>query len=85
LVRAGVEKIKRNLSRSVEKRIKKVPIEAKDCPGFLVNRIFMRYAGEVMLAAQEGAASPTEIEEAVKKVGLPMEPLILNDIVGNSA
>ena len=64
------------------KRIKKVPIEAKDCPGFLVNRILLPYAGEAMLAAEEGAASPVEIDEAVKKVGFPMGPLILNDMVG---
>ena len=64
------------------KQIKKVPIEAKDCPGFLVNRIFMPYAGEAMLAAQEGAASPLEIDEAVKKAGYPMGPLALNDMVG---
>jgi 3-hydroxyacyl-CoA dehydrogenase len=64
------------------KRIKKVPVLAKDCPGFLVNRIVMPYAGEAMLAAQEGAASPTEIDEAMKKAGFPMGPLALNDMVG---
>jgi 3-hydroxyacyl-CoA dehydrogenase / enoyl-CoA hydratase / 3-hydroxybutyryl-CoA epimerase len=64
------------------KKIKKVPIEAKDCPGFLVNRIVMPYAGEAMLAAQEGAGSPTEIDEAMKKAGFPMGPLALNDMVG---
>jgi 3-hydroxyacyl-CoA dehydrogenase len=64
------------------KRIKKVPIVAKDCPGFLVNRIVMPYAGEAMLAAQEGAALPTEIDEALKKAGFPMGPLALNDMVG---
>lgn len=64
------------------KRIKKVPVVAKDCPGFLVNRIVMPYAGEAMLAAQEGAASPIEIDEAMKKAGFPMGPLALNDMVG---
>ncbi len=64
------------------KRIKKVPIEAQDCPGFLVNRIFMPYAGEAMLAVQEGAASPLEIDGAAKKAGFPMGPLALNDLVG---
>ena len=64
------------------KRIKKIPIEVKDCPGFLVNRVFMPYAGEAMLAAQEGAASPSEIDEAVKQAGFPMGPLALNDLVG---
>jgi 3-hydroxyacyl-CoA dehydrogenase len=64
------------------KRIKKTPVEAKDCPGFLVNRIIMPYAGEAMLAAQEGAASPSEIDEAAKSAGFPMGPLTLNDMVG---
>jgi 3-hydroxyacyl-CoA dehydrogenase len=64
------------------KRIKKVPVVAKDCPGFLVNRIVMPYAGEAMLAAQEGAASPIEIDETMKKAGFPMGPLALNDMVG---
>jgi 3-hydroxyacyl-CoA dehydrogenase len=64
------------------KRMKKVPIEVKDCPGFLVNRIFLPYVGEAMVAAQEGAASPLDIDEAVKKVGFPMGPLTLNDMVG---
>jgi len=64
------------------KRIKKVPAVAKDCPGFLVNRVVMPYAGEAMLAAQEGAASPIEIDEAMRRAGFPIGPLALNDMVG---
>jgi 3-hydroxyacyl-CoA dehydrogenase len=64
------------------KKIKKTPIRAQDCPGFLVNRIFMPYAGEAMLAAQEGAARPEEIDQAVKQSGFPMGSLTLNDLVG---
>jgi 3-hydroxyacyl-CoA dehydrogenase len=64
------------------KRIKKIPIKAQDCPGFLVNRIFMPYAGEAMLAAQEGAERPEEIDESIKQNGFPMGPLTLNDMVG---
>jgi 3-hydroxyacyl-CoA dehydrogenase len=64
------------------KRVKKIPIQVPDCPGFLVNRIFLPYAGEAMLAAQEGAASPQEIDESVKRIGFPMGPLTLNDLVG---
>ncbi len=62
--------------------IKKVPVQVSDCPGFLVNRIFMPYAGEAMFAAQEGAASPLEIDESAKKFGFSMGPLVLNDMVG---
>jgi 3-hydroxyacyl-CoA dehydrogenase len=64
------------------KRIRKTPIKVQDCPGFLVNRVLLPYAGEAMLAAQEGAASPQEIDESVKKAGFPMGPLALNDLVG---
>lgn len=64
------------------KRLKKTPIQVRDCPGFLVNRIFLPYAGEAMLAAQEGPASPQEIDESVKAMGFPMGPLTLNDMVG---
>jgi 3-hydroxyacyl-CoA dehydrogenase len=64
------------------KRIKKIPIKVQDCPGFLVNRIFMPYAGEAMLAVQEGAARPEEIDESIKQNGFPMGPLTLNDMVG---
>jgi len=81
---AGLQTSRQTIDAATEfvKGIKKIPIEARDCPGFLVNRIFMPYAGEAMLAAQEGAASPIEIDEAVKKVGFPMGPLALNDMVG---
>jgi len=81
---AGLQTSRQTIDAALEfvKGIKKIPIEAKDCPGFLVNRILLPYAGEAMLAAQEGAASPIEIDEAVKKVGFPMGPLALNDMVG---
>lgn len=80
----GIQTSRQSVETAIDfvKKIKKVPIEVKDCPGFLVNRIFMPYAGEAMLAAQEGAASPVEIDEAVKQVGFPMGPLALNDLVG---
>jgi 3-hydroxyacyl-CoA dehydrogenase len=80
----GLQTSKETVEQGIDfiKRIKKVPIVAKDCPGFLVNRIVMPYAGEAMLAAQEGAALPTEIDEALKKAGFPMGPLALNDMVG---
>jgi 3-hydroxyacyl-CoA dehydrogenase len=42
----------------------------------------MPYAGEAMLAAQEGAASPPDIDEAMKAFGFSMGPLVLNDLVG---
>ena len=71
-----------DLGINIVKAIKKVPVLARDCPGFLVNRIFLPYVGEAMLVAQEGAALPQEIDEAIMKIGFPMGPLTLNDMVG---
>jgi 3-hydroxyacyl-CoA dehydrogenase len=70
------------LGMNFAKRIKKVPVQVRDCPGFLVNRVFMPYAGEAMFAAQEGAANPADIDESMKAFGFPMGPLVLNDMVG---
>jgi len=64
------------------KNLNKFPIMVQDCPGFLVNRIFMTYAGEAMLAAQEGAAKPNEIDQTIIGCGFPIGPLTLNDMVG---
>jgi len=63
-------------------RLRKVPVVVDDCPGFLVNRILLPYLGEAFLAVQEGASSPKEIDGAVKRLGFPMGPLELTDMVG---
>ena len=63
------------------KAIKKVPAAVQDCPGFLVNRILLSYMNEVLLAAEEGI-SPEVIDTEMKKLGFPMGPLELSDMVG---
>lgn len=81
---AGIQTSQQIIDKGIDfvKRIKKIPIEVKDCPGFLVNRILLPYIGEAMLAAQEGAALPTEIDESIRNAGFPMGPMTLNDMVG---
>jgi len=66
---------------SFVKTLGKVPIVAKDCPGFLVNRILLSYVTEAFMAAQEGIP-PLEVDEKVRKAGFPMGPLELSDMVG---
>ncbi len=66
---------------SFVKTLGKVPVVAKDCPGFLVNRILLAYVMESFMAAQEGI-SPIEIDEKVRRAGFPMGPLELSDMVG---
>ena len=63
------------------KAIKKLPVFVQDCPGFLVNRILLSYMNEVVLAAEEGV-SPEIIDSEAKRIGFPMGPLELTDMVG---
>ena len=62
--------------------LRKLPIRVNECPGFLVNRILMPYLNEAAFCAQEGAASPRHIDEAMVAFGFPMGPFTLVDNLG---
>lgn len=64
------------------KKMKKVPIIVKDCPGFLVNRIFAIAANEAGWMLQEGVPMQ-RIENLITGFGMPMGPFHLSDEVGN--
>jgi 3-hydroxyacyl-CoA dehydrogenase / enoyl-CoA hydratase / 3-hydroxybutyryl-CoA epimerase / enoyl-CoA isomerase len=66
---------------ALAKRIGKTPIVVRDCPGFLVNRILFPYMNEAMALLEEGAA-PREIDKAATVFGMPMGPVLLQDVVG---
>ncbi len=61
----------------------KVFIEAKDFPGFVVNRILMPMINEAIFTLYEGVASANDIDCAMK-LGThhPMGPLALADFIG---
>lgn len=70
-------------TRSVAEQMGKVFIEAKDAPGFAVNRILMPMINEAFVALQEGLASAKDIDTAMKLgCNFPMGPLELADFVG---
>lgn len=62
--------------------LRKLPIRVNECPGFLVNRILMPYLNEAAYCAQEGSATPKQIDAAVSTFGLPMGPFTLVDSLG---
>jgi 3-hydroxybutyryl-CoA dehydrogenase len=68
-----------DLSRSLGK----TPVEAKDSPGFISNRILCPMINEAIFALQEGIGTPEAID-TVMKLGMnhPMGPLALCDLVG---
>ena len=61
----------------------KEPVEAKDSPGFISNRILCPMINEAIFALQEGIGTPEAID-SVMKLGMnhPMGPLALCDLVG---
>jgi 3-hydroxybutyryl-CoA dehydrogenase len=61
----------------------KEPVEAKDSPGFISNRILCPMINEAIFALQEGIGTPEAID-AVMRLGMnhPMGPLTLADLVG---
>lgn len=61
----------------------KAPVEARDFPGFVSNRILMPMINEAVFALMEGVASAQGID-TVMKLGMnhPMGPLALADLIG---
>jgi 3-hydroxybutyryl-CoA dehydrogenase len=64
-------------------RLGKIPVEVKDAPGFVSNRVLMPLLNEAMFAVMEGVATPEAVDE-VFKLGMahPMGPLTLADFIG---
>jgi 3-hydroxybutyryl-CoA dehydrogenase len=69
--------------RAVAEKMGKTFIEAKDFPGFAVNRILMPMINEAVTALHEGVASIEDIDAAMKLgTNQPMGPLTLADFIG---
>lgn len=61
----------------------KTPVEVKDYPGFVSNRVLMPMINEAIYCVMEGVASIEDID-TVMKLGMahPMGPLTLADFIG---
>ena len=65
------------------KALGKVPVEAKDFPGFVANRILMPMINEAICCVMEGVGTADAVD-TVMKLGMnhPMGPLALADLIG---
>lgn len=63
------------------KRMKKVPVRAGVCDGFIGNRILATYKQAADHLMEDGA-SPYEIDAAVRGFGYPMGPCQVTDLAG---
>jgi len=69
--------------RDLAVQLGKTPVEARDFPGFVANRILLPMINEAIYALYEGVASVEGID-TVMKLGMnhPMGPLELADFIG---
>ena len=71
------------MAKSFLKKLKKDFIEAKDYPGFYLNRILYPMINEAAFLLYEGGAKPEVIDKAMRKgLNIPMGPLEIADMVG---
>lgn len=69
--------------RKFTESLGKTFVEAKDMPGFAVNRILMPMINEAVYALADGLASAEDIDQAMKLgTNQPMGPLALADFIG---
>jgi len=72
-----------NRLTSLCQQIGKTPVNCKDTPGFIVNRLLVPYLLEAMRMLERGEANAEDIDTAMKLgAGHPMGPIALSDYVG---
>ncbi|MBI2954917.1 MAG: 3-hydroxyacyl-CoA dehydrogenase family protein [Chloroflexi bacterium] len=81
----GRETSEETVATSLEfaQSLRKIPVQVKECPGFLVNRVLMAGLMELLRFNEESRASAEEIDGVLREaVGLPMGPFLLADMLG---
>jgi 3-hydroxyacyl-CoA dehydrogenase/enoyl-CoA hydratase/3-hydroxybutyryl-CoA epimerase len=69
------------VAQNFSKKISKLPLKVLSKPGFLVNRVLAPYILEGILILEDGVPAQ-EIDNTMRKFGMPMGPLELADMVG---
>lgn len=68
---------------NITKKVKKIPVEVNDYPGFIANRILLPMINEAIESLHHGVSSVKSIDTIMKLgMGHPMGPLQLADFIG---
>lgn len=68
---------------AISRAMGKVPVEVRDVPGFISNRVLQIMINEAIFCVYEGVATPEGIDEIMKRgMNHPMGPLALADFIG---
>jgi 3-hydroxybutyryl-CoA dehydrogenase len=68
---------------AIAQALGKTPVEVRDAPGFVSNRVLMPMINEAIFCVMEGVATPDAVD-TVMKLGMnhPLGPLALADLIG---
>lgn len=70
-------------TEAISKAVGKVPVQVKNSPGFVVNRLLCPMINEAVFALGEGLATPQQIDDAMRLgCNHPIGPLALCDLIG---
>src|SRR5438309_11321690 len=70
-------------AKALSLKLGKDPVEVKESPGFVVNRLLVPMMNEAFNLLMEGVASPEDIDKAMKLgTNMPMGPFELADYTG---
>jgi 3-hydroxybutyryl-CoA dehydrogenase len=73
----------RDTVEALARALGKVPVDVKNSPGFVANRVLIPMINEAAFCLYEGVATAEEIDTVMKLgMGHPMGPLALADLIG---
>lgn len=68
--------------KNFSEKIGKIPVMAKDSPGFIVNRVARHFYVESLKLVEENVADIKTIDSLLKSAGFKMGPFELMDLIG---
>lgn len=68
-------------SFALAKKIRKIPVLAGMCEGFIGNRILKAYRFQAEVLLEEGCL-PKQVDDAMTALGFPMGPFVMQDLAG---
>ena len=70
------------ITMKLARKFGKIPVEVKDSPGFIVNRVARHYYIESLRVVEEGACKFEELDKLLESTGFKMGPFRLMDLIG---
>ncbi|MBL3654847.1 3-hydroxyacyl-CoA dehydrogenase family protein [Fulvivirga sediminis] len=71
-----------DLTKAFVMRLGKTPVEAKDSPGFIVNRVARHFYVESLKIVEEGVVDVEGVDRLMEASGFRMGPFRLMDLIG---